>query len=88
MARRALKNRLGLIVASFIAFPMSVVCANPATNTGGIALHASAFPFIPYVVFGQDSVINGNTITANFGATPFVGTVPDGFQNWPSGGHQ
>jgi len=27
VARRALKKRLGLIVASFIAFQMSVVCA-------------------------------------------------------------
>lgn len=51
--------------------------ANPATNTGGYAIPAGAM--IPFATFGGSSGVAGNVITANFGASAFVGAAPSGF---------
>jgi hypothetical protein len=56
--------------------------ANPATNTGGVAVWAGAM--LPYCTFGGLPGVAGNIITANFGASAFTGTVPAGFTSgWP-----
>lgn len=54
--------------------------ANPATNTGGVSISSySATTVAPAVCFGGTGTNTGNTFTANFGASSFVGTVPSGF---------
>jgi hypothetical protein len=56
---------------------------NPATNTGGIAIPAGAM--VPFVTFGGSSGAANNVVTANFGASAFVGAVPSGFTSgWSS----
>lgn len=49
---------------------------NPATGTGGQSISAITGPFLAY---GGDNNANGQSITANFGATAFAGVVPAGF---------
>jgi hypothetical protein len=49
--------------------------ANPATGVGGLSISALVSPL--YAGFGVS--ISGQSMTANFGDTAFVGTVPAGF---------
>lgn len=49
--------------------------ANPATGTGGLSISGLSFPLFPYVGAPIGSVI----LTANFGASGFIGVVPSGF---------
>lgn len=51
--------------------------ADPATNAGGILF--PEFEYIPQVTMGGGSASNGHQITANFGDSSAVGTVPAGF---------
>jgi len=51
--------------------------ANPATNSGGITLPGGTM--VPFVTFGGADGTAGNVMTANFGASAFVGAVPSGF---------
>jgi hypothetical protein len=53
--------------------------ANPATNTNGVTIAAGSFS--PSFYFASGST---NTLTANFGASAFTGTVPSGFSGWPA----
>lgn len=56
--------------------------ANPATNTGGIAIPAGTM--VPFCTFGGAGG-TGNIFTANFGASAFAGAVPAGFTaGWPA----
>lgn len=52
--------------------------ANPATNTGGIAITAT--PLVPFFGWGGGGS-TGQAMTANF-AGPFLGTLPSGFTAW------
>ena len=53
---------------------------NPATNTGGVAMPSlSGASMIPFVTFGGTGGVASRVMTANFGASVFVGTVPSGF---------
>jgi hypothetical protein len=54
--------------------------ADPATNTGGLTI--SAGTYFPMVGCDGAAVSNDDVMTANFGATAFVGTVPTGFSAW------
>jgi hypothetical protein len=61
----------------------SNAAADPATNVGGQVIPAGNM--IPFLTLGG---LGGNagtdTITANFGASSFIGTVPSGFTaGWP-----
>lgn len=51
--------------------------ANPATNTGGFAVPAGTM--VPFVTFGGTGGVANNVVTANFGASTFVGAIPSGF---------
>lgn len=51
--------------------------ADPATNTGGIAIPSGTM--VPFVTFGGASTGPGNIVTANFGLSSFVRAVPAGF---------
>lgn len=54
--------------------------ANPATGTGGISISTLTGTLFPWFSIA----FNGDTITANFGATAFSGAVPGGFTSgWP-----
>ena len=56
--------------------------ANPETGVGGINIIAINGELLPLYYNGSGS---GTTITANFGASAFVGTVPVGFTaGWPT----
>jgi hypothetical protein len=54
---------------------------DPATNKGGI--DTSALAGGPYFAFGEggDSGL-GDTLTANFGGSAYVQSMPSGFGNW------
>jgi hypothetical protein len=53
--------------------------ANPATGVGGISLSTlNAGPYVPTVTLQA----NGDSLTANFGATSYAESVPSGFGNW------
>ena len=59
---------------------------NPATNTGGAPLTNQIFApsgiySTVYPSFGDGDAV-GTAVTANFGATPFVFTLPSGFVPW------
>jgi hypothetical protein len=56
---------------------------NPATNTGGATIPAGTI--VPFCCFGGSGATTGNTWTANFGASVFVGAVPSGFASGWSG---
>ncbi|MGY3443706.1 hypothetical protein [Bradyrhizobium sp. USDA 4473] len=51
----------------------SVAVGDPATNHNGVSIPSGAL--IPAVGFG----LSNDVLTANFGASAFVGTVPSGF---------
>jgi hypothetical protein len=54
--------------------------ANPATGVGGVTIGAGSFA--PAVYFSTSGL--NDSLTANFGASAFVGTVPSGFTaGWP-----
>lgn len=56
--------------------------ANPATNVGGVTIPSGTM--VPFIIFGGSGGVANNILTANFGATPFIGTVPSGFTSgWP-----
>jgi hypothetical protein len=56
--------------------------ANPATNTGGVAIPAGALG--PFCNFGGGGSAANNITTLNFGASTFSGAVPSGFTSgWP-----
>ena len=50
---------------------------NPATNVGGLTIPAGTM--IPFVTFGGTGGLANNVVTANFGASAFIGAVPSGF---------
>jgi hypothetical protein len=50
---------------------------NPATGVGGITIPTGTM--VPFVTFGGAGGAAGNVMTANFGASAFVGAVPSGF---------
>lgn len=50
--------------------------ANPATGVGGVNISTLSLPLFPYFT---GSLVLGEGITANFGATAFSGVVPAGF---------
>jgi hypothetical protein len=52
--------------------------ANPATGVGGVAILPGGFT--PYVYLSNGGGLE--SVTANFGATAYVGTPPSGFGNW------
>ncbi len=52
---------------------------DPATNTGGIDI--STLDNGPYFAFGQGAS-GRDTLTANFGGSPYAQSVPSGFSNW------
>lgn len=52
--------------------------ANPATNTGGIAITAT--PLVPFFGWGGGGS-TGQAMVANFSG-PFSGTIPSGFSSW------
>ena len=52
---------------------------NPATNTGGIDISGLAAG--PYFAFGQ-AFAPLDSLTADFGDSPYANTVPSGFSNW------
>ena len=52
---------------------------DPATNTGGIDISKLAGG--PYFAFGQ-GYRGRDTLTANFGGSPYAQSVPSGFSNW------
>jgi hypothetical protein len=61
----------------------NTVGADPATNTGGLAIPAGTY--IPFVVFGGTSGAAGGKWYANFGNTNFILAVPSGFTSgWPA----
>jgi hypothetical protein len=51
--------------------------ADPATNVGGKTVPAGTM--VPFVTFGGSGGVGGEVLTANFGGTSFVGSVPSGF---------
>jgi hypothetical protein len=53
--------------------------SDPATNTGGIDI--STLDSGPYFAFGQGAS-GRDTLTANFGGSPYAHSVPSGFSNW------
>jgi hypothetical protein len=53
--------------------------ADPAANTGGIDISGLAGG--PYFAFGQGQT-TGDTLTANFGESPYAHPMPSGFDNW------
>ncbi|WP_321176596.1 SPRY domain-containing protein [Bradyrhizobium sp. USDA 3256] len=57
--------------------------ANPATNTGGVALIAASYaPAVAFSPYGSPTV--GDNLTANLGATAFAYSVPFSFTaGWP-----
>lgn len=55
--------------------------ANPATGAGGISISSIAGS----AIFPTFASSGGDTVTANFGVTPFIGTTPSGFTaGWPT----
>jgi hypothetical protein len=57
--------------------------ANPATNTGGVAVGAGAFA--PAFAFGGGGQQINDAWTGNFGQSPFAYLVPTGFgAGWPA----
>jgi hypothetical protein len=56
---------------------------DPVTNTGGATIPAGTI--VPFCCFGGSAATTGNTWTANFGTSAFVGTVPSGFASGWSG---
>lgn len=52
---------------------------DPATNTGGIDISSLAGG--PYFPFGQ-GYSGRDTLTANFGGSPYTQSAPSGFSNW------
>ena len=55
---------------------------DPATNSGGLSMPSGTM--VPFCGFGGVPGGAGNVVTANFGATAFVGAVPVGFTaGWP-----
>jgi hypothetical protein len=63
---------------------------DPTDGTGGHGgFTIPAGTIIPFVTFGSGLAgaagVSGNVITANFGATSFVGTPPSGYAaGWPA----
>lgn len=53
--------------------------ADPASGVGGLTLSGSGGIFIAAAVYGFSP---SDTLTANFGASGFAGTVPTGFSAW------
>lgn len=51
--------------------------ANPATNTNGVTFTISGAVFTGSTLGGS-----GDSVTFNFGATAYTGTLPSGFGNW------
>jgi len=51
--------------------------ADPATNTNGVSIPIGML--VPFCTFGGTGGTAGNSLTANFGGTAFVGAVPSGF---------
>lgn len=57
---------------------------DPANGIGGVAVFAGAPSFAPCVGFAGLGT-SGDVMTANFGASAFVGAVPSGFTaGWPA----
>lgn len=55
--------------------------ADPATGVGGFNINENSLNAGPY--FPMTTLeINGDTFTANFGATAYTLTAPSGFGNW------
>lgn len=55
---------------------------DPATNVGGLTIPAGTM--VPFVTFGGSGGAASNVMTANFGASAFIGAVPSGFTSgWP-----
>ncbi len=54
--------------------------ANPATNTNGATMTAPLNSGNLYVAATVEN--SGDTVTFNFGGSPYVGSVPAGFGNW------
>jgi hypothetical protein len=59
---------------------------DPAANIGGASISSfSSTTMAPAIGFGGPSTQAGDNMTANFGATAFVGAVPTGFTaGWPT----
>lgn len=53
--------------------------ANPATGVGGYSLSTLAAGAATLYAYGGGTITNATPVTANFGATAFIGTVPAGF---------
>jgi len=57
--------------------------ANPVTGVGGMAVSALGVPLYP--IFGVSGNVGTDAVTANFGASAFIGAVPSGFTpGWPT----
>lgn len=62
-------------------FTWNNTTANPRLGTGGISFSIGDGPY--FVAFNDD--LGGATATANFGATPFNQSIPQGFAAWATG---
>ena len=58
--------------------------ADPLTGIGGVAIPSNT-AWMPVVGFAGGGRQTGDNVTANFGASAYVGTQPSGFVNWPTG---
>jgi hypothetical protein len=56
--------------------------ASPATNSLGAGFSNTMIPASPAIYMAVTVGISGDSLTANFGATAYVGTPPAGFGNW------
>jgi hypothetical protein len=56
--------------------------ADPATNSSGAGFGGNMIPGSPAIYMAVTVGASGDSLTANFGGTSYVGTPPAGFVNW------
>lgn len=78
------RKKSGVVIGNWNAVVVSSD-ADPASGAGELDLYGFGFTktWAPCVGFAGTGTTVGDTITANFGATPFAMPRPNGFSIWP-----